>query len=64
MSPRWGLMVVLCAAAGACATLEWEPLAPRRIASVQGAEPVGATECGVCHEDVKGHELIASYHAE
>ncbi|RIK94650.1 MAG: hypothetical protein DCC71_23405 [Proteobacteria bacterium] len=52
-----------CAAAFACA-LAWTPIAPRRVEAVAGAERVGAAECRDCHEDVLGHEEMASYHAD
>jgi len=47
----------------ACA-LAWKPTGPRRIAEVAGSERLGAGECKTCHEDVKGHEQIASYHQD
>lgn len=57
-------VIVALGAAAACATLEWQPMGPRRTALVPDAEPVGAEECGVCHEDVQGHEKIAAYHGD
>jgi DmsE family decaheme c-type cytochrome len=50
----------------ACVTT-WSPPEPQpyhRIAPVAGAEPVGADECVVCHEDVSGHAPIPIYHAD
>ena len=57
--------IALAATAGvlACVSLQWEPMGPRRTAPIEGAEIVGTEECGVCHEDVQGHEKIAGYHA-
>jgi DmsE family decaheme c-type cytochrome len=37
-------------------------MGPRRTALVTGAEPAGAEECGVCHDEVQGHERISEYH--
>ncbi len=54
---------VLAATVVACASIEWQPVGPRRTAAIVGAEPVGAEECSTCHEDVQGHRLIAGYHA-
>jgi len=61
-----GFGLVVVAALGtalACESLRWQPIGPRRTAAIAGAEPVGAEECGVCHEAVQGHERIATYHA-
>jgi DmsE family decaheme c-type cytochrome len=52
-----------CFALVACA-LAWTPLAPRRVATITGAEPIGAVECAGCHAKVQGHERIASYHGD
>lgn len=51
-------------ALAACVSLRWEPIGPRRTAPVEGAEPVGAEECLVCHGEIRGHREIASYHAD
>jgi len=51
-------------ALAACVQLQWEPVGPRRTGEIADASRVGAEECGVCHEDVRGHEKIASYHAD
>ena len=48
----------------ACVHLQWEPLGPRRTADIADVALVGAEECGVCHEDVRGHERIAGYHGD
>lgn len=57
--------LLLCAGIlAACMQLQWEPIGPRRTQEIQNAARVGAEECGVCHEDVRGHEKIASYHAD
>jgi DmsE family decaheme c-type cytochrome len=56
-----GVATVLAAA---CVQLAWDPLGPRRVAPVAGAEPVGTEECFVCHDAVQGHERIADYHAD
>ncbi|MEN8183115.1 MAG: cytochrome c3 family protein, partial [Myxococcota bacterium] len=62
---RYG-WVALClgvALVGACAAFQWQPRGPRRTAPVVGASAVGAEECGVCHDEVQGHEKIAAYHS-
>ncbi len=68
-SPRRpGLPRTLSAVAGvvllACAALKWEPVGPRRVAPIEGAERIGAEECGICHEEIRGHERIAGYHSD
>ena len=52
-----------CVALVACA-LAWTPIAPRHVALVKDAEPIGASECAGCHEKVQDHARIASYHAD
>jgi DmsE family decaheme c-type cytochrome len=47
----------------ACAVLQWEPVGSRRTAPIEGATAIGAAECGVCHEEIRGHEKIAAYHS-
>lgn len=61
----WGIWGAAAAGviAGACASLQWQPLGPRRTAAIAGAQPVGSEECLVCHDEVQGHEKIATYHA-
>ena len=53
-----GLLLIV-----ACASVVWQPRGSRRTAPVPGAQVVGQEECRVCHEDVSGHEAMASYHA-
>ncbi len=48
----------------ACVHLQWQPIGPRRTQQITDVSLVGAEECGVCHEDVRGHEKIAGYHAD
>ncbi len=48
----------------ACAVLGFTPLGPHRVAPVPGAQRIGAEECATCHEEVKGRERIADYHAD
>ena len=57
-----GLFFVLILAA-ACASVVWEPRGSRRTTPVPGATPVGTEECRVCHEEIAGHETMASYHS-
>ena len=64
MRPRHSLLLLLGFGLAACVQLQWEPIGPRRTAEIGGAERIGAEECGVCHEDVRGHEKIAFYHAD
>jgi len=61
---RWLVAAGVAVGLAACASLEWRPVGPRQTAPVVGAEPVGAEECGVCHEDVQGYPRIAGYHAD
>ena len=58
-----GVPVAVASALVACA-LAWTPSGPRRVEPIPLAEPIGAEECGVCHEEVQGHARIASYHAD
>ncbi len=60
LAPLLGLGVL----GAACAGLQWEPLGPRRTQAIPEVSRVGSEECGVCHEDVRGHEKIASYHGD
>ncbi len=60
--PAFGL--ALSGLLAACVHLQWEPIGPRRTQQIADVSLVGAEECGVCHEDVKGHEKIAGYHAD
>ncbi|MFP6623232.1 MAG: cytochrome c3 family protein [Myxococcota bacterium] len=61
----WPAFVLsLSALLGACVTLEWQPLGPRRTQPIPDVSLVGAEECASCHEDVRGHEKIAGYHAD
>ena len=48
----------------ACASLQWDPLGPRRSEQIPGTERIGSAECVVCHEDVQGHQRIAAYHSD
>jgi DmsE family decaheme c-type cytochrome len=61
---RIALALALSGLVAACVQLRWEPLGPRRTEDIAGATLVGAEECGVCHEEVKGHERISGYHAD
>ena len=61
---RIGLAFAGVALVAACASLEWQPLGPRRSAPIAGVARAGSEECGVCHTDVQGHERIAGYHAD
>lgn len=65
--PRRGARAVpwlVLLALAACASLQWKPLSSRRTEPIPGTVAVGSEECSVCHEDVKGHERIAGYHAQ
>ncbi len=53
-------IIAFCAA---CASVLWTPVGSRRTAPIPNATLVGAEECQVCHEDVAGHEVMASYHS-
>lgn len=59
-----GLLWIVLFVSAACVSLQWKPLSSRRVDPVLGAEWVGADECSVCHEEVKGHEQISGYHAQ
>jgi DmsE family decaheme c-type cytochrome len=59
---HWAGVVAVAALLAACATLQWKPIGPRRVAAVPGATSVGEEECQSCHDEVEGHEKIASYH--
>lgn len=58
----WALGLAIFLAA--CASMQWQPLGPRRTTHVAGAERVGAEDCTNCHEVVQGHPRIAGYHAD
>jgi len=58
------LTFLLSALLAACVSLQWQPIGSRRTQSIAGASLVGAEECGSCHDDVRGHEKIAGYHAD
>ena len=60
---RLGALALLLAALLVACALAWTPAGPRRVEPVPLAEPIGADECLVCHEEVQGHETIAAYHA-
>jgi DmsE family decaheme c-type cytochrome len=63
-STRIALALALSGALAACVHLQWEPIGPRRTAEIPEVSRVGAEECSTCHEDVKGHEKIATYHSD
>lgn len=61
---RGALVVFGATVLVACVSLQWQPIGSRRVAAIEGAEPIGSEECLVCHEDVKGHEKIQQYHRD
>jgi DmsE family decaheme c-type cytochrome len=64
LAPLAVAAVSLLGLLAACVQLQWEPLGPRRTQEIPDLSRVGAEECSTCHEDVKGHEKIAAYHAD
>lgn len=59
-------MVCLTIGLVACVSA-WPTIAPRtyhRTASISGAEAVGAEECFVCHDEVRGHTPAPAYHGD
>ena len=56
-SALFALVLVL-----ACTSVLWQPKGSRRTAPVPGATVVGTEECRTCHEDIAGHETMATYH--
>ena len=64
--PRWTAATALGAFLAACVST-WppgEPLYYHRTAPVAEAEPVGAYECEICHEDVHGYAAAPTYHQD
>lgn len=66
--PRVAHLVLYTLAVGAvaCVTV-WNPPAPQsyhRTNPIADAEPIGAEECGVCHEEVAGHAPIPTFHQD
>lgn len=61
---RWvvGLGLVLMACVSTWPTIAPEPY--HRTAPIEDADPVGAEECEVCHDEVAGHAPAPSYHAD